>query len=444
MTRLYRHIIAAVAVSAVSLTGCVNEDGPCPPDEPGSDDGKEVTLRFTVATRSAAVTDDAPSSAPSRADDCEGDRQGTAAENFINMSDCRFLLFDADRKLIRPIFPEFTAEETAEYTLYSVKATIVDPYFEKAVKEAGDGGKVKFYIMVIANTRSEGLNGQDFAYFPGATTISEMAGQRKTFDLPPRRGVDNSLVTWNPSTDVAVGRFIPMAGLQEFNVAAASLKAATEDAPLDLPDPIDMLRSMAKIEVIDKIDMPDGYKPDQKRMKVKNVELAGFNTKGTIMPSVGTGGQWPAFCTAQVAGVTLPSQPTACYSKPAAYGSADASRNDMLRFFEDESASTTYHEGYPVYSGYVAEYDRESVAGYVKPYIVVTLVDSDEGGGVMLYRELKLDKYIDGSPAGDGIEALLRNHIYRYEITGVATDVSLTVNYTVCNMDTGEADIEFN
>ena len=37
-------------------------------------------------------------------DDCYDDLQGSPAENYINTADCQFLLFDADRKLLRPIF----------------------------------------------------------------------------------------------------------------------------------------------------------------------------------------------------------------------------------------------------------------------------------------------------------------------------------------------------
>lgn len=195
---------------------------------------------------------------------------------------------------------------------------------------------------------------------------------------------------------------------------------------------------MAKIEVVDKIPAEEG-------IKIKNVELAGFNTEGTILPSIGTGGQWPDDITAQVAGVTMPS--IDCYTKPATYNPNNypAAGQDILRFFVDVPASTG-DQGYPVYSGYVTEYDRGAVAeaNYVKPYIVVTLVDSDGTGNTHYYRKFELDKYVNGVPSGSGIEALLRNHIYRYEITGLTADVGLEVNWTVCNMDTGTAEIVFN
>ncbi len=451
MTRLYKYILVAGAILALSLTGCVSEDSPCPPGESG-DDGKAVTLRFTVVTRSADnvrsanAAPDGNGSTQSRADDCYDDQSGTPAENFINTADCQFLLFDADRKLLRPIFPEVTATENTEYTLYSVKATITDPYFENAVKEAGDDGNVKFYIMVIANTHSENFNGQYLSYSPGVTTISDLAAQGKTFDLPPRRDQWNNISIWQPSTNISDKKFIPMSGIQEFDVRASLLKTTSDDAPLDLSTTgtdkdIYMLRAMAKIEVVDKIDMPDVYDPDLQRTVVEKVELVGFYTKGNILPSVGQEGQWPNYVTKQVTGPTVPE--LGYYTNPVAYSQEYASNNDdnnILMFFEDKIASREHHNGYPVYSAYVTEYDRTSVGNLVKPYIVVTVVNS--GDDVSYFKELKLDKYEDGAPVGTGIEALLRNHIYRYEITGVASDINMiTVNYTVCDWDMHEVDI---
>ncbi len=43
---------------------------------------------------------------------------------------------------------------------------------------------------------------------------------------------------------------------------------------------------------------------------------------------------------------------------------------------------------------------------------------------------MKLAKFIDGA-AGEGLEELLRNHIYRYEVTGISSDL-LEGKWTVC------------
>ena len=52
---------------------------------------------------------------------------------------------------------------------------------------------------------------------------------------------------------------------------------------------------------------------------------------------------------------------------------------------------------------------------------------------------MAVDSYTDGQ-ATNGLTALLRNHIYRYEIKSASSN-SLTVNYTICPMGSGTADI---
>ena len=85
----------------------------------------------------------------------------------------------------------------------------------------------------------------------------------------------------------------------------------------------------------------------------------------------------------------------------------------------------------------------------VKPYLVITLVDesspdNSDGKETSFYKELKLTNYNDyGAPQGDGINFLLRNHIYRYEINSVSSSEAniIDVGYTVCNWDNYTVDI---
>ena len=117
MNKIYRNILAAAsALMALSLTGCVNEDSPCPDND---DPGQGMSIQFTVVTHNpgqgagAQSQTDAPSAAPalngaSRADDCNGDQTGSPAENFIDMSTCQFFLFDGTGTVLRRIFPEET------------------------------------------------------------------------------------------------------------------------------------------------------------------------------------------------------------------------------------------------------------------------------------------------------------------------------------------------
>lgn len=457
MTRFYNKFLAAASAMMLTLTGCVNEDSPCPGD---GDDGTKVTLQFTVMTYNPAASRDAQQSRATGAeasllsragDDCYDDLQGSPAENYINTADCQFLLFDADRKLLRPIFPEITGKDDVQYTYYTIKASITEPYFDEAVK--ADLDQIDFYIMVIANSHSTGLDGQYPGLTPGVTTIDDIAAQLLTFNLPERRGQYNLITEWQPN--INQNKLIPMAGLQKFTVSATQLKESTYDVPVYLSDEnangktIDMLRAMAKIEVVDKIDLPDGYDPNIKRMRVEKVELIGMYRKGTLMPSIGTDGQWPDYISTQITDATLP--PNSEYTNPVAYSESYAHDNDskdIMFFNEGTIDSEKAEERYPIFFGYVTEYSKAAIGSMVKPYLVITLVDESspdntDGKETSFFKELKLTGYTDGAPQGDGIDFLLRNHIYRYEINAVSSSEAniIDVGYTLCDWDRHEVNI---
>lgn len=457
MTRFYNKFLAAASAMMLTLTGCVNEDSPCPGD---GDEATKVTLQFTVMTHNPAASRDAQQSRATGAeasllsragDDCYDDIQGSPAENYINTADCQFLLFDANRKLLRPIFPEITGKDDVQYTYYTIKASITEPYFDEAVK--ADLDQIDFYIMVIANSHSTGLDGQYPGFTPGVTTIEDIAAQKLTFNLPERRGQYNLITEWQPN--INQNKLIPMAGLQKFTVSATQLKESTYDVPVYLSDEnangktIDMLRTMAKIEVIDKIDLPDGYDPNIKRMKVEKVELVGMYLKGTLMPSIGTDGQWPDYISTQITDATLP--PNSEYTNPVAYSESYAHDNDskdIMFFNEGTIDSEKAEERYPIFFGYVTEYSKAAIGSMVKPYLVITLVDESspdntDGKETSFFKELKLTSYTDGAPQGDGINFLLRNHIYRYEINAVSSSEAniIDVGYTLCDWDRHEVNI---
>lgn len=457
MTRFYNKFLAAASAMMLTLTGCVNEDSPCPGD---GDEATKVTLQFTVMTHNPAASREAQQSRATGAeasllsragDDCYDDLQGSPAENYINTADCQFLLFDADRKLLRPIFPEITGKDDVQYTYYTIKASITEPYFDEAVK--ADRDQIDFYIMVIANSHSTGLDGQYPGFTPGVTTIDDIAAQKLTFNLPERRGQYNLITEWQPN--INQNKLIPMAGLQKFTVSATQLKESTYDVPVYLSDEnangktIDMLRTMAKIEVIDKIDLPDGYDPNIKRMKVEKVELVGMYLKGTLMPSIGTDGQWPDYISTQITDATLP--PNSEYTNPVAYSESYAHDNDskdIMFFNEGTIDSEKAEERYPIFFGYVTEYSKAAIGSMVKPYLVITLVDESspdntDGKETSFFKELKLTSYTDGAPQGDGINFLLRNHIYRYEINAVSSSEAniIDVGYTLCDWDRHEVNI---
>lgn len=485
MTRFYNKFLAAASAMMLTLTGCVNEDSPCPGD---GDEATKVTLQFTVMTHNPAASRDAQQSRAtgnpeqgsllSRAgDDCYDDLQGSPAENYINTADCQFLLFDADRKLLRPIFPEITGKDDVQYTYYTIKASITEPYFDEAVK--ADLDQIDFYIMVIANSHSTDLDGQYPGFTPGVTTIDDIAAQRVTFNQPVGYhlgGPGGEYRPWTPSIDE--NRLIPMAGLQKFTVSATQLKESTYDVPVYLSDEnangktIDMLRAMAKIEVIDRIDVTGTFDPasNANRFHVDKVELFGWYNSGTIMPYINNGnwstaaGEWSMDSSGDVSlptispksgynfPVTGAQQKTDNFGRPIYNDDGTPLMDDVkgpeITFSEDDDATALRADKCIVWSGYVVEYSKALVGvmdhEYERyPFIEVTVSNPNSGGmdDSPIFK-MKLADYSNGQVVGDGIDFLLRNHIYRYEITGVNSEANIIeVGYTVCDWDNRTVDI---
>ena len=82
----------------------------------------------------------------------------------------------------------------------------------------------------------------------------------------------------------------------------------------------------------------------------------------------------------------------------------------------------------------------QEVPATQQPYFRVTIRGHSENGVVVvepMVLPVRMAKYINGTAtSADNFPQLLRNHIYRFEISGIGS--GLTVNWTVCGMDTPE------
>lgn len=400
MHKIVSRLSATLILAAVSLlpTGCTDDNSACP-DDPAN--GKtEVTLRFLVATRNTSPL--------SRADDCNDEAQASIAENYLNLQDIQFLIFNADRQLLATFFPDVRNANDA-YSQYAVTATLKLPYFDKAVE--ANSTSIQFYIMVVANSKN--LGGRSIAANVG-TTVDDILSENVIFNSPANLATN---IGWNP--DYNANRYIPMAGMQSFTVSADQLIASTAENPLQLND-INMLRAVAKIEVIDNINAA-------RDTRISGAALNGFFTTGTVLPSAN---QWPGYVTADV---TLPTLP------------ADAvyDTDTPLLLVKDEYAMSLRADGAIVYSAYITEYSYETAAQH-EPMVTVTLQPNDEGEK-SYKRPFYLAKYNQGSQYADPVTELLRNHIYRYEVTDLSVDNTLELLYTVCPMsDVTSGEISFN
>lgn len=421
---------ACLSVMAGLLLGaCVNEDTPCPPDrDPNAEKG--VTLEFSMVTRNA-------SGRGSRAliEPTAGTREvGTEAENYLDLDNLIFLLVDDQQTVIRVFSPNVTPEENSRYAKYSVRAFINDKYF----LDAEPGGNLTFSIVVIGNYST--LDPQSFAYHAGQKLSEVFASATVgTFAMPVSNNWGNK---WIPSmfgTDYrdAAGELIggmtpahiPMSGMQTYTVSTDDLLASTVNRPFNLSaaadgsGDINMLRALAKIEIVDRIGVIDTgtaiTQPDRaERSWIEKAELIGYTTRGSILP---TFTQWNrgSLETQYVTSTSVPASATYFGAEPA---NAQLTINGRaINFFDDAEATEAREDGCRVFSCYLTEYNPAD-RGTAYPMWIRVTATSPAPEGVTptsaLYR-LDVSSYTNGVP-GTPL-SILRNNIYRYEINGIAT-----------------------
>ncbi len=417
--RVTRLMTMAVLLTAI-VSGCANDDSlsPLPEEE------QQMTLQFTITAqrlndRSRALL--LPSGT---------EQIGSPAENIIDTEHITFLLFDGSKRLITLFYPTVAPENSDEeknHLRYIVTAKLPSNIFDYAT-----GDNVDFYIMALANLQGNSPS---------------------RFNYPMESDQDISLMfdTKSVITFAApLQKHIPMSGLQLFTVSRTALAASSPDNPLKLyqdianPKDINMLRAIAKIEIIDKI----GYdatstptqKPEGERISVISAKLAGYFSQGSILPEISNWERSGSFETQYVTGASIPSN--AKYNTPVSF---DAMTNQgkldpktSLDFAYDEYATTLRTDGCKVYSAYIPEFDPTKILSTnEKPWILVTLrIPADQTGDIDSDKlnpnyEIKLAEYTSGKP-GEPL-TILRNNIYRYEITGASS--SLNLNWTVCDWD---------
>ena len=421
---------ACLSVMAGLLLGaCVNEDTPCPPDrDPNAEKG--VTLEFSMVTRNA-------SGRGSRAliEPTAGTREvGTEAENYLDLDNLIFLLVDDQQTVIRVFAPNVTPEENSRYAKYSVRAFINDKYF----LDAEPGGNLTFSIVVIGNYST--LDPQNFAYHAGQKLSEVFASATVgTFAMPVSNNWGNK---WIPSmfgtdyTDAAgelIGGMtpahIPMSGMQTYTVSTDDLLASTVNRPFNLSaaadgsGDINMLRALAKIEIVDRIGVIDTgtaiTQPDRaERSWIEKAELIGYTTRGSILP---TFTQWNrgSLETQYVTSTSVPASANYFGAEPA---NAQLTINGRaINFFDDAEATAAREDRCRVFSCYLTEYNPGD-RGTAYPMWIRVTATSPAPEGVTptsaLYR-LDVSSYTNGV-AGTPL-SILRNNIYRYEINGIAT-----------------------
>lgn len=422
------------------IVGCIDDDTVCP-EEMKKDNA--MTLEFTVVTRSTLKGGSRALVEPSNYDP----QVGTAAENYLDLNNLSFLLFDSEGKVIRVFKPEVevTPESAETYLTYSVRAFLSEDDFEalSGTKRlnANPNQQLRFSIGVVGNYLN--LSPQRVG-FHANQTIQEICNPQSVgvFEMPTRNNL--YVNAWIPSiqnstyTD-ALGMtqyaltpaHIPMSGLKTFSVLVKDLLDSSVSNPLNLSareGDINMLRALAKIEIVDKIGLVGNTQPDiENRSWIEKVELVGHSTLGSLFPTLE---QWNLpgnpFETQYVSNVSVPSDNTYVGVQP------DGTPNflplnfgPVVNFFADVAATEARKDidGCTVYSCYLTEYDPDNRGTAYPMWMRITAHGPGTAEGGSSFYRLEPAPYINNS-AGE-LMPILRNNIYRYEIASVGTELSI-------------------
>ncbi len=396
------------------LVGCIDDNSLCP-DDPDVDQKDGITLEFSLKTRT-------PVNEHSRAlIEPTNTQLGTEVENYLDLDNLLFLLFDDEQKLLQIFSPYIELVPGSSYVKYKVTAFLSNHYFLRTTKQ-----ELTFTIVVLGNYSR--LNPQSFSFAPGMK-LADIFNKAATFAMPV---LNNWSSTWKPSIYAGENGqqpgYIPMSGMQTFTVKVSDLKASSPGNPYQLSTDengkdINMLRALAKIEVVDQIAYTAGT-PAASSSIVEKVELVGHTTRGSILP---TFNQW-TISGVETQYVTQPSvPPSASYIgiNPVAGGLTVTDESNLLNFFKDEEATLLRGDGCPVFSCYLTEYNPVEARNNNIPNMWMRVTVQTPGAGQEaspLYR-LEVAPYTDNQPGAN--MPILRNNIYRYAITGISSTAEL-------------------
>lgn len=435
-TVLHKWIAVCVTAAFLASLLCSCASGPLPDaQEPG--DG--VFIRFSIL---------AGNRAKSRAADISGDLPGSIPENYIDIDDIRYLVFDDDLKFILDLTPEATTMVSSDdVAVYDVVAHLTDPYFVEKASEA-----IPFNILVLAN-----YTGWEISIPPlsKGDDISVLFTGGLVMNVVPET---SSLFKAGQNGE----QLFPLSGLQKFVIPVGNLLTSSKESPFNVSvasgKDVNLLRALAKIEVIDKINIFEDQVFEEERdnsgynsyLRISGVKLGGRIDKGTLLPAAERWKGISFFETQQVDAATVPA--SAAYFPPSPFDDGNylwnGSEDFCVTLVRDEYASSLREDKCPVFSCYVYEYSQDctqlkNIAASRLPYFAITTrgrIDSE--GNVVdqsVTLPMRMAEYNDGV-WGSELKSILRNHIYRFEIAGIGRKMK----WTVCPMDSRKAEIIYN
>ena len=250
MRSLLPHCLLWLILSVMAASCTVSDQ---PSLNPGGD-GSTITFRFTIYTDDVHLA--------SRALGAWEENAANVAERILNVGDMRVLFFDQSGLLLKSVRPsalEYNSSDSDNDGYYSLSVAFTHDYFDKF----DDNATVPFTLMVLANLESIGGSYTDYA--PGDSRVADISD---SFRMAP---------DYCPTESNG----IPMYGLKGFSVPKKQLSQGI-DAPV--AGQIDMIRSLCKIEVADKIVNSTTYPDGEKYPKGLAVEMVSWVDGGYLRP----------------------------------------------------------------------------------------------------------------------------------------------------------------
>ena len=383
-----RFLLLSMTLLLLTQTSCIfDNDIPCGSEDP---DLLVINLNLTVPSSSTGTRSAGDALVP-----------GSKDENYINIDgDYQVLLFDKDGNLVENKLSEFKCKENGVngggMTSYTLTTRLSLSGNEDKVRLS------KFKVMVLANWESfensntkTGFKYPPFAGYSVSGTTNNIYKDGENFNFTLKDQGD----TWVPSIENK--QAIPMFGItEEVDLQFAIDMSKYGDGPsFNVP----MLRSLAKIEIVDMV-------PDGKKANIEKCVLTKYNTSGRFIPDItGDNAKWNN----DDFQILQPSLPEGVAS------------STNLQFVQTTKTVRT--------EGATADEDKACFVVYI-PEMEIDKTDSPiiqvQLGGSDHDYPIYLQKYENGKPK-DGDENkydyLLRNHIYRFNITNVGIDMELTI-----------------
>lgn len=237
----------------VVAASCSSDAGSSGGDAPPV--GGALSFTFTIVT-------DRTGDMPSRALGVWEEDAANVAERILNIDDMRILFFDQSGVLLKTVSPAYLDYFGSEMTndgYYTLSVAFTHEYFDKF----DDDAYIPFRVMILANLRGTGA--EYAVYTPGATRVTDVIDSfRLDADFYPTE---------------ATG--IPMYGINGFSIRKSQLMQGIDAA---VSGEIDMIRSLCKIEVADRVANAALYPSGERYPQVIGVEMISWADCGYIRP----------------------------------------------------------------------------------------------------------------------------------------------------------------